>query len=261
MNRVLFGALLLGFWGLPGLPAAAPDKDKARSHAAGIVELLRGSPEEFIKRFDKNKDGVLTWDEVPGIQSAAFAKLDLNHDGKLDAREIDKMLQALRALDPKDLDRKLLALHERNAPAKDVKKDLPTDAELARLAQVMDRKKDGRVSRVEVQGRLRDVFTILDANHDGFLDRKELQTASVRPVAQSRPQSIVPAISNQPPDFDALDQNADGRITRDELQGTPYLEVFDAIDANKDGKISPREFEAYIKRQAEAKDKLTGKDE
>src|SRR5205823_8778362 len=58
MNRVLFGALLVGFWSLPSRPAPAADKDK-KPHPAGIAELLRSSPDEFIKRFDKNKDGVL----------------------------------------------------------------------------------------------------------------------------------------------------------------------------------------------------------
>src|SRR5581483_423369 len=173
MNRLLVGVLLLVPSSLAELQAA----DKDRSHAATIAELLRGTPEEFIKRFDKNKDSMLTWDEVPGIQSKAFAKLDLNQDGKLDAKEIDKMLQALRALDAKELDKRLHAMHERPVLVKDARKDLPTDAEIARLAQVMERKKDGRVSRAEVQGRLREVFTVLDANRDGYLDRKELQTA------------------------------------------------------------------------------------
>lgn len=259
MNRVLFGTLILGFWSLPSLPAA----DKSKPPTA-ITELLRMTPEEFIKRFDKNRDGVLTWEEVPGIQSGAFAKLDLNGDGKLDAKEIDRMLHALRSLDPKELEKKLQALHEHSPASKDGKRNLPTDAEIARLLQLLEKKKDGRVSRLEVQGRLRDHFATLDANRDGYLDRKELQAASVRPVvAQPQPLPIVPAVtpslSKEPPDFDTLDLNADGRITRDELQGTPYHTVFDAIDANKDGKISPKEFDAYFKKQGAGKDDLTGK--
>src|SRR5205814_6349139 len=135
---------------------------------------------------------------------------------------IDRMLQALRALDSKELERRLHALHEHNPANKDLKKELPTDAEIARLLQLLEKKKDGRVSRFEVQGRLRDHFAALDANHDGYLDRKELQAASVRPVvAQPKPLPITPAVaptlSAQPPDFDTLDLNADGRITRDEL--------------------------------------------
>ena len=57
----------------------------------------------------------------------------------------------------------------------------------------------------------------------------------------------------QGPDFDALDKNADGRLTRDELKGTPYADKFEEIDTNKDGKIDKKEFAAYLKKQAEKK--------
>jgi Ca2+-binding EF-hand superfamily protein len=50
------------------------------------------------------------------------------------------------------------------------------------------------------------------------------------------------------PDFDALDLNADGRLTRQELKGTRFAEVFEQIDTNKDGKIDRKEFEAYLKK-------------
>src|SRR5436305_1094404 len=49
------------------------------------------------------------------------------------------------------------------------------------------------------------------------------------------------------------DKDADGRLTRDELKGTPWADRFDDIDANKDGKIDRKEFEAYLKRQEERK--------
>ena len=52
------------------------------------------------------------------------------------------------------------------------------------------------------------------------------------------------------PDFDSLDKNADGRLTRDEVKGTPLEKLFDEIDANKDGKIDPKEYKVYREKMA-----------
>ena len=49
-------------------------------------------------------------------------------------------------------------------------------------------------------------------------------------------------------DWDALDSNKDGYLTKDELTGSPALvHNFDKIDTNKDGKISMDEWKAYGK--------------
>ncbi|SRR5258708_4241703 len=41
--------------------------------------------------------------------------------------------------------------------------------------------------------------------------------------------------------FQALDENEDGFISRDEAQGTYLERPFDALDANHDGQLSPSE--------------------
>lgn len=47
-------------------------------------------------------------------------------------------------------------------------------------------------------------------------------------------------------DWDALDSNKDGYLTKDELQGTPALvHNFDKIDTNHDGKVSMDEWKSY----------------
>ena len=56
------------------------------------------------------------------------------------------------------------------------------------------------------------------------------------------------------PDFDNFDKNADGRLTREELQGTPYFGQFDQIDANRDGRLDRREFEGFFRRTAAKKE-------
>jgi Ca2+-binding EF-hand superfamily protein len=122
------------------------------------------------------------------------------------------------------------------------------------ILQRMDENKDGKISRAEAKGRIADNFDAIDTNKDGFLDRKELLA-----MAQRLPPAFGgPGRPGMPPggpggfgprpdplDFDALDKNADGRLTRDELKGTRFAALFDEIDKNKDGKIDPREWEAY----------------
>jgi hypothetical protein len=49
-------------------------------------------------------------------------------------------------------------------------------------------------------------------------------------------------------DWDALDSNKDGFLTKDELTGSPALvHNFNDIDTNKDGKISMDEWKTYGK--------------
>src|SRR5262245_17459189 len=59
-------------------------------------KLLKSTPEEFIKTFDKNNDGLLTADELPPPLARAFEKADRNGDGKLDVKEVGEMLKVLR---------------------------------------------------------------------------------------------------------------------------------------------------------------------
>lgn len=54
-------------------------------------------------------------------------------------------------------------------------------------------------------------------------------------------------------DWDSLDVNKDGYLTKDELQGSPALiHNFDRIDTNHDGKISMEEWKAYGKHDMHA---------
>jgi Ca2+-binding EF-hand superfamily protein len=159
---VLTGALCFVAAFLSDSPAADKDEPKRLT-----PELLRGSAEDFIKYFDKNKDGYLTRDELPPRLAEMFARLDLNGDGKLDRKEVEEMLRGLR---------------------------------------------------------------------------------------QRFAEGGGPPGASAAPDFNALDRDADGRLTRDEVKGTPLAEHFDEIDTNKDGKIDRREFNAYMKKQAEKKE-------
>src|SRR5205085_1898343 len=93
------------------------------------------------------------------------------------------------------------------------------------LLKIMDADGDGKISRQEAKGKLAEDFDKVDANKDGYLDRKELRVLAERMLANQGKLGPGP-FGPQRPDFDALDKNADGRLTRDELKGTPYFARF-----------------------------------
>jgi Ca2+-binding EF-hand superfamily protein len=205
-----------------------------------LAQWLNKSPEAFVKHFDKDGDGYLSKDEAPPFLRKSFAKVDLNGDGKLDAREVGVLFRAVRQRQAKGLVLKLPPAD--SAEVQEV---------LNRLLQ-LDRDKDGKISRAEARGRLADTFERLDLNRDGYLDRAELRRAAQLIVALRQAGPSAPKVQPAAPealDFDALDSNADGRLTREEVHGTVLEALFDQVDTNRDGRIDPREFAAFLKKR------------
>ena len=212
---ILAVALLLAH---AGLLQAQPDPKKLPPE---LAEVLKGDTDAFLKKFDKNKDGFLTKDELPDYLAKNFARSDLNGDGILDRQEITALVQTLKTM--------LLARPE-------------LEAVVEKLLAQFDKDKDGKISKSEARGKIADNFAAFDLDKDGFLDRGELRLIAVRFLAAGKPN---PKAAQ---DFDSLDLNADGRLSRAELKGTPYAAVFDQIDSNGDGLIDRQEFEAYLKK-------------
>jgi hypothetical protein len=220
---------------------APKKKGDPKKLSPGMLELIEGTPENFIKHFDRNRDGFLTKEELPPRLAAAFDKADTNGDGQLDKAEVGEMLHRLR---------QQFGVHAAGTATNDPE----VERLVQRVLEQMDANKDGRISREEARGPLQQNFDRLDTNHDGFLDRAELRHALARFLANRKNDPALHATARPPgPDFDALDKNADGRLTREELEGTPYADKFDEIDANGDGKIDRKEFAAYLKKQEEKK--------
>jgi len=167
MTRFLLLPLLVVLCLVLGASQPGGAQEPAKKLPPQVAELVKSSPEEFIKRFDKKNQGYLTRDDLPPFLVPGFPRMDLNSDGKLDRKEVEAMLQFMR-----------------------------------------------------------------------------------QRLAQGGPG---PFPGKGGPDFDALDQKADGRVTRDMVKGTPLEKQFDEIDANKDGKLDRKEFEAFRKKQAEKK--------
>jgi Ca2+-binding EF-hand superfamily protein len=126
---------------------------------------------------------------------------------------------------------------------------------VADVFERMDTNKDGKISKEEAKNLIAQNFDRIDANKDGYIDKDELRRWVAQTMAMGPGGGFGRGGLGGPagPDFDALDKNADGRLTREELKGTPFEEKFDEIDTNKDGKIDKKEFAAYLKKQAEKK--------
>lgn len=243
LGIITAAAILIG--AARGDDNSTPKQPAPPSLPPRLVQLLQGSADNFIQRLDRNNDGVLTKDELPPRLARFFDNADANSDGKLDRGEVERLLPVLR---------KRFGVGPAEAPKKG-----PTPAEvdrvLADLLKRMDADNDGRISRAEAKAGLAKNFDHIDTNKDGYLDKDELRRMIRRYLANRKANAA--AVPAKPaaaaPDFDALDRNADGRLTREELQGTPYADHFDEIDTNKDGKIDPKEFAAYLQKQAAAK--------
>lgn len=229
------------------LPAVGQEAQKRSPIPPALASFLAMDVDELLQRFDRNSDRVLTTDEFPPRLARLFERADTNHDGKLDRRELETLLRRMRQ-------RFGLAAAPVRRPGRPAETHSPAEAAeadqiAARFLERLDVNRDGKISREEARGPLAEHFQRLDRNNDGFLDRQELRTAAVR-MLRRRKESGVGVQTSRTPDFDALDANADGRLTRDEINGTAWAERFDEIDANRDGRIDRKEFEAYWQKQA-----------
>ena len=165
--------------------------------------------EKMFARFDLNRDGFITRDEVATSEAAyqarqqqqapkraakLFDRLDANHDGQITLAEVEA-------------------------------------AHAARYAAQGEQPKSTR----PVHSRL---FARADVNKDGVITRAEFDAAPMNGALQYHRASLSRGFGGRT--FDAADANKDGRISLDEAQQLA-LQHFDADDLNHDGVLTPDE--------------------
>jgi Ca2+-binding EF-hand superfamily protein len=183
-----------------------------------------------FEEMDKDKDGKISKSEWTGL-AQTFDEIDENHDGFIDRAEWDKWRTRTMA---------------------------------ARMGgsflRYLDANNDGKVTRDEF-AKLTQLFDALDTDHDGFLTSEELGrfNQAMNPNRQGQGQAGGrPGGGDRGPggdrpnrpqmNFDDLDKDKDGKISKSEWQGPPQF--FDRMDANHDGFIDKQEWEAWRSRAA-----------
>ena len=112
----------------------------AGTFLAGVLPVLAQSRHSnWIRMFDTDNDGTVDLAEAKKAASALFDKLDREHDGTLDKREL------ARRLTPKEF-------------------------------AAADPDHDGTLTKDEYLAAVEQRFTAADPDHDGTLDAKELNT-------------------------------------------------------------------------------------
>ena len=113
------------------------------------------SPEEIIKQSDKNEDGQISMDEADRMLKRDFKRLDSNKDGQLSLEE--------------------LKAGKKNARSQQGRQGQRRSTE--QIFADLDGDEDGKISKKEAKGPLKQHFDKIDTDEDGFITKEELEKA------------------------------------------------------------------------------------
>lgn len=208
----------------------ASEQNRKEARPRPDVDALALRWFEQLQRFDQDRDGRISKAEWRGSEQA-FLLLDQDGDGDLDR---DDRAEAAAAAPPPP------------PPLPEWRGELPDPAQLLTR---LDKDKDGKLSRREIQAqpKLEPALAVADRDGDGAVDEAELrallaallQQRQADDRARGRPQPYeVP--------FDTWDQDQDGKLQQNEWRGPRQL--FVRIDLDRDAAVGRDEVARYKQR-------------
>lgn len=165
----------------------------------------------FFQRLDKNKDDVLTKDEVPERLWTRISKADKNNDGKITKEEL-KASGSGAGNRPNAGNRTPEAIFKR-----------------------LDKNSDGVLTKEEVPQRMWTRISKADKDKDGKITKEELKASL--PGAGNRPGA---GANRGQQLFDRADKNKDGKVSKDEVPAQLWERISKA-DKNNDDAIDKEE--------------------
>jgi Ca2+-binding EF-hand superfamily protein len=179
--------------------------------------LLAQDDGDLFAKLDANKDGFVSSDEVEGERKTLFERLlrtaDKDGDKKLSKEEFAAGL--------KEPDAPREPLGQPGGRGGRGGQFINPREVFARL----DANKDGKLSKEEAQGPLKENFDRFDANSDGSLSVEEASRFGGQRPGGQRPGGGAPDPQQLNALFDRTDANSDGKIAKDEMP-EPHREQF-----------------------------------
>jgi Ca2+-binding EF-hand superfamily protein len=223
---------------------------------AGDSDGVETNPDELFKKLDTNGDGMLTASEIPKEQLKFFERLlrigDTNKDGMLSREEFDAAMQ------------------KTDKPVTDITKTPGIDAgsgpprpnlDPKQIFQALDKNKDGKLTRDEVEGRprIKALFDRLGKDELTLDDltaalkgggKKAAKKAAKNAAKKAAKNGTLQASTSKSDEMEEksgglpafarlLDTNHDGRLSREELSKAG--ELFERLDRNHDGFLDAKE--------------------
>ena len=204
------------------------DKEEVAQLSTMIQKGGKGkrNPEMIFKILDQDQDGKISREEAENAPKKRLAEnfdvVDSNKDGFIDKEEVAQ----------------LSTMIQKSGKGK-------RNPEM--IFKILDKDQDGKISREEVENapkkRLAENFDLLDNNKDGFIDKEEVAQLSTM-IQKSGKGKRNPEMI-----FKILDQDQDGKISREEAENVPkkrLAENFDVVDSNEDGFIDKEELRVCL---------------
>jgi Ca2+-binding EF-hand superfamily protein len=231
------------------------------------------SPQEIIKRVDRDGDGAVSRSEAPERMKQNFDRIDADGDGKVTASEFARAISALGRQNPP-------ANTPETSPAPE-KKDPATDQANANARQLIDlfRARDtdenGRISVDEVPQQRRQEFLNqlkkMERSPEEGISFREFMEIGKRKLSNrtggnqpgsnrksDRPQPVKPVESTPGParyaqevarKIKQIDADGNGTISKDEAPQR-LRQAFNTVDADGNGELDAKELErVYARRQ------------